>query len=91
MMRAVIFRNVKNAFFFFTLQDWKTYLRVGGWSGLDSLVRNFAYFFMVVRLLNFIGENTIDGYYLAMYIIWSFLLVPILALSESAKVLAQHY
>ena len=75
----------------FSFKDWRTYMRVGAWSGLDSLVRNFAYFFMIVRLLNLIGENTIGGYYLAMHIIWSFLLVPILALSESAKVLIANH
>ena len=55
--------------------------------GLDSLVRNAAYFFLIIRLLNLLGENAIGGYYLAMHIFWSFLLVPILALSESLKVL----
>ena len=75
----------------FSFKDWRTYMRVGAWSGLDSLVRNFAYFFMIVRLLNLIGANTIGGYYLAMHILWSFLLVPILALSESAKVLIANH
>jgi len=71
----------------FSFEDWRIYLKVGSWSGLDSLVRNVAYFFMIVRLLNLLGENHIGGYYLTMHIFWSFLLVPILALSESAKVL----
>ena len=75
----------------FTFRDWKVYMGVGAWSGLDSLVRNFAYFFMIVRLLNFLGENTIGGYYLAMHIFWSFMLVPILALSESTKVLIANH
>jgi Na+-driven multidrug efflux pump len=87
LLRSIIFAQVSNFFSFFTLKDWKTYLKVGGWSGLDSLVRNIAYFFMVVRLLNLLGENAIGGYYLAMHIIWSFLLVPILALAESTRVL----
>jgi Na+-driven multidrug efflux pump len=87
LLRSTIFAQVNNFFSFFTLRDWKIYLKVGGWSGLDSLVRNIAYFFMVVRLLNLLGENAIGGYYLAMHIIWSFLLVPILALAESTRVL----
>jgi len=91
MIRPIALEKVSNWRSFFTFKDWKTYLRVGGWSGLDSLVRNFAYFFMIVRLLNLIGENTIGGYYLAMHILWSFLLVPILALSESAKVLIANH
>ncbi len=91
MIRSIAFEKVRNFISFFTLKDWKVYLRVGGWSGLDSLVRNFAYFFMIVRLLNLIGSNTIGGYYLTMHILWSFLLVPILALSESAKVLIANH
>ena len=64
----------------FSLRDWRTYLRVGFGSGLDSLVRNIAYFFMIVRLINLLGENAIGGYFLAMHIFWTFLLVPGMAL-----------
>ena len=91
LLRHIIFDKVRNLLYFFTLKDWKIYIRVGGWSGLDSLVRNVAYFFMIVRLLNILGESSIGGYYLAMHIIWSFLLVPILALSESTKVLIANH
>ena len=87
LLRHIIFDKVKNFLSFFTLKDWRIYLRVGGWSGLDSFVRNVAYFFMIIRLLNLLGESSIGGYYLAMHIIWSFLLVPILALAESTRVL----
>jgi Na+-driven multidrug efflux pump len=91
MIRPLLPDRARNWRSLFSFQGWRTYLRVGGWSGLDSLVRNFAYFFMIVRLLNLIGANTIGGYYLAMHIFWSFLLVPILALSESAKVLIANH
>ncbi len=91
LLRHIIFDKVKSFFAFFTLKDWRVYLRVGGWSGLDSLVRNVAYFFMIVRLLNLLGESSIGGYYLAMHIIWSFLLVPILALAESTRVLIANH
>ena len=91
MIRKTLLEKVKSIKSFFAFKDLKIYLRVGGWSGLDSLVRNFAYFFMVVRLLNILGQDTIGGYYLAMHIFWSFLLVPILALSESAKVLIANH
>ena len=91
MIRKTLFEKVKSIKSFFAFKDLKIYLRVGGWSGLDSLVRNFAYFFMVLRLLNLLGQDTIGGYYLAMHIFWSFLLVPILALSESAKVLIANH
>lgn len=70
-----------------SFSDWRSYLKVGSWSGLDSLVRNVAYFFLIIRLLNLLGENEIGGYYLAMHIFWSFMLVPIMAISESSRVL----
>ena len=91
LLRHIIFDKVRNLFSFFTLKDWRIYLRVGSWSGLDSLVRNVAYFFMIVRLLNLLGGSSIGGYYLAMHIIWSFLLVPILALAESTRVLIANH
>jgi len=91
LLRHIIFDKVRNFVSFFTLKDWRIYFWVGGWSGLDSLVRNVAYFFMIVRLLNLLGESSIGGYYLAMHILWSFLLVPILALSESTKVLVANH
>jgi len=91
LIRSILFGKVRNLVSFFTLKDWITYIRVGGWSGLDSLVRNVAYFFMIVRLLNLLGGSSIGGYYLSMHIFWSFLLVPILALSESTKVLIANH
>jgi Na+-driven multidrug efflux pump len=91
MIRRTLLTNIRHWWSVFSFRDWKTYLSVGGWSGLDSLVRNIAYFFMVVRLLNLIGANAIGGYYLAMNIIWSFMLVPILALSETTKVLIANH
>lgn len=91
LIRPMIMEGVKKWGSFFSIRDWKTYARVSAGSGLDSLVRNFAYFFMIVRLINFLGESAIGGYYLAMHIFWSFLLVPILALSESAKVLIANH
>jgi Na+-driven multidrug efflux pump len=87
LIRRLAWEKLKNWKSLFSFKDWRSYLRVGAWSGLDSLVRNVAYFFLIVRLLNLLGENQIGGYYLAMHILWSFLLVPILALSECSKVL----
>lgn len=91
LLRPVMMDKVRGWFSFFTFRDWRTYLRIGGWSGLDSLVRNVAYFFMIIRLLNLLGEDSIGGYYLAMHIFWSFLLVPILALAETTKVLIANH
>ena len=73
-----------------TFADMRTYLRVGLGSGLDSLIRNVAYFFMIVRIVNVIGATEIGGYYLAMHIFWSFMLVPVLALADSAKAMVAN-
>ena len=70
-----------------TFADMKQYLRVGLGSGLDSLVRNIAYFFMIIRLVNTIGPTEIGGYYLTVQILWGFMLVPVLAFADSAKAL----
>ena len=68
----------------------RQYLRVGLGSGADSLIRNVFYFFMIVRILNTIGSTEIGGYYLAMQIIWGFMLVPVLALADSTKALVAN-
>jgi len=91
MLRRPLTSKLRRWWSVFSFRDWKTYMGVGAWSGLDSLVRNFAYFFMIIRLLNLLGADTIGGYYLAMHIIWSFLLVPILALAETTKVLIANH
>jgi Na+-driven multidrug efflux pump len=91
MLRGPLTSTLRRWWLVFSFRDWKTYMRVGGWSGLDSLVRNLAYFFMIIRLLNLLGADAIGGYYLAMQIIWSFMLVPILALAETTKVLIANH
>lgn len=70
--------------------DMREYLRVGLGSGVDSLVRNVAYSFMIIRIVNAIGSNEIGGYYVAIQILWSFMLVPILAFADSAKALVAN-
>ena len=70
--------------------DMGEYLRVGVGSGLDSLVRNVAYFFMIIRIVNTIGPAEIGGYYLAMQVVWGFMLIPVLALADSAKALVAN-
>ncbi|MBF8265913.1 MAG: MATE efflux family protein [Dehalococcoidia bacterium] len=91
MIRVPLTNKLRHWWSLFSFKDWKTYMGVGAWSGLDSLVRNFAYFFMIIRLLNLLGTDAIGGYYLAMHIIWSFLLVPVLALAETTKVLIANH
>ena len=73
-----------------TFSDMRDYLRVGLGSGADSLIRNIAYFFMIVRIVNTLGSTEIGGYYVAIQILWSFMLVPVLAFADSAKALVAN-
>ena len=68
----------------------RAYLRVGMWSGVDSAVRNAAYFVMIIGIVNSIGADEIGGYYVFIQIMWGFLLVPVLAFAESAKALVAN-
>ncbi len=68
----------------------RTYLRVGIWSGTDSIIRNAAYFVMIIGIVNSIGTGEMGGYYIFIQVMWGFSLVPILAFAESAKALAAN-
>ena len=61
----------------------KEFVRVGGISGVESLVRNLAYMLMVVRMVNVVGEQ--GTYWVANNFIWGWLLLPILQLGELIK------
>ena len=60
------------------------------WSGTDSAIRNAAYFVMIIGIVNSIGADEIGGYYVFIQIMWSFMLVPVLAFAESAKALVAN-
>lgn len=57
--------------------------KIGGVSGLESLVRNFAYSVMIVRMVNVVGEQ--GTYWVANSFIWNWLLLPVLQLGELIK------
>lgn len=61
----------------------KDFFRVGGVSGLESLVRNLAYMLMVSRMVNLVGEQ--GTYWVANNFIWGWLLLPIIQLGELIK------
>ena len=61
----------------------KAFLRVGGVSGLESLVRNVAYMVMISRMVNVVGEQ--GTYWVANNFIWGWLLLPVLQLGELIK------
>ena len=61
----------------------REFLRVGGISGLESLVRNVAYMVMIARMVNVVGEQ--GTYWVANNFIWGWLLLPVLQLGELIK------
>ena len=64
--------------------EWMKELgRVGGLSGLESLIRNLAYMVMVVRMVNVVNEQGV--YWVANNFIWGWLLLPVLQLAELIK------
>jgi hypothetical protein len=55
-----------------------------GWrSGLESLVRNLAFTWVVLRLVNAAANP--EAFWIANQLLWGWLLVPILALGEALK------
>lgn len=57
--------------------------KIGGVSGLESLVKNFVYMMMISRMVNVVSEQ--GTYWVANNFIWGWLLLPILQLSELIK------
>ena len=61
----------------------KELLKIGGISGVESLVRNFAYIIMISRMVNVVNEQ--GTYWVANNFIWGWLLLPITQLGEYIK------
>lgn len=61
----------------------KEFARIGGVSGVESLVRNLAYMVMIARMVNVVGEQ--GTYWVANNFIWGWLLLPVLQLGELIK------
>ena len=61
----------------------REFARIGGISGLESLVRNVAYMVMISRMVNVVGEQ--ETYWVANNFIWGWLLLPVLQLGELIK------
>lgn len=61
----------------------REFVRIGGISGLESLVRNVAYMVMISRMVNVVGEQ--GTYWVANNFIWGWLLLPVLQLGELIK------
>ena len=78
----------KENFSFFTKQKlsfkWmKELWKIGGISGIESFVRNFAYIVMISRMVNVVNEQ--GTYWVANNFIWGWFLLPITQLGEYIK------
>lgn len=61
----------------------KKWFMIGGISGIESLVRNLAFMFMVLKLVNLANEQ--GNFWVANSFIWGWILLPVLALGELIK------
>lgn len=61
----------------------KEFAKIGGISGIESLVRNIAYMVMIARMVNVVSEQ--GTYWVANNFIWGWLLLPVLQLGELIK------
>ena len=61
----------------------KDFVKIGGISGVESLVRNVAYMVMIARMVNMVGEQ--GTYWVANNFIWGWLLLPVIQLGELIK------
>lgn len=61
----------------------KEWFNVGKFSGLESLLRNFAFIIMIIRMVNVLAEQ--GTYWVANNFIWHWLLLPGLALADLVK------
>lgn len=61
----------------------RSFVKIGGVSGLESFVRNIAYMLIVSRMVNMVGEQ--GTYWVANNFIWGWLLLPVLQLGELIK------
>ncbi|MCF7931340.1 MAG: hypothetical protein K9L02_07520 [Acholeplasmataceae bacterium] len=61
----------------------KEWFSVGKYSGLESLLRNFAFMIMIIRMVNVVAEQ--GNYWVANNFIWQWLLLPALALADVVK------
>ena len=61
----------------------KEFVKIGGLSAIESLVRNVAYMVMIARMVNVVSEQ--GTYWVANNFIWGWLLLPVLQLGELIK------
>lgn len=85
LIRTNKYFSIKIKSFFTDLSfKWqKEWIKVGGFSGIESFVRNLAFMIMIIRMINVVNEQ--GTFWVANTFIWSWMLLPILALGELIK------
>ncbi|MFW9844335.1 MAG: MATE family efflux transporter, partial [Candidatus Thorarchaeota archaeon] len=71
------------------ISESKPLFKVGGWTGIDSFVRNFFYFF-VLQILNFMGPNQYAGFQLFQRLMWT-ALIPVISIAEGTAIRVGNY
>ncbi len=61
----------------------KEWTKVGGYSGIESFIRNFAFMIMVLKMVNVVGEQGV--FWVTNSFIWGWLLLPIRQLGQVIK------
>lgn len=86
-MVYIVFKhyNIKVKEYFNNLNfNWeKEWIKVGGFSGIESFVRNFAFMIMIIRMINVVNEQ--GTFWVANGFIWGWMLLPIVTLGELIK------
>ncbi len=71
------------------ISEARPLFKVGGWTGIDSFVRNFFYFF-VLQVLNFMGPDQYAGFQLFQRLMWT-ALIPVIAIAEGTAIRVGNY
>lgn len=85
----IILKEGKGYFFSLNKRIAYTILKIGRWTGLESLIRNLGYLIGVISVVNFIEsseESVIGGYNTAMWVMWAIVLIPVLAWTEATNI-----
>jgi Na+-driven multidrug efflux pump len=72
--------DITNKLDFHWFREW---VIIGGFSGIESFVRNFAFMIMIIRMINVVNEQ--GTFWVANGFIWGWMLLPILTLGELIK------
>ncbi|MBU4689573.1 hypothetical protein KQ873_00765 [Mycoplasma zalophidermidis] len=62
---------------------FKRFLPISAISGLETLIRNLFFMFMIVKMINMVGEQ--GTFWVTNNFIWGWLLLPVLQLAEVVK------